>query len=102
MIVEITLIIVSSSILFLVYFSRVKNNGLKTFLFSENFLNSADEKIFDFVKFVFKMYSLLEQNVTTFVSKIPHKVAHTIHEASHSLAVKSSKWVDKITHKTTK
>lgn len=102
MILEITTIILSTTILFLVYFARIKSNNSKTFLFSESFLNKADEKIFDFIKFVFKMYSLLEQNVTTFVSKIPHKVINIIHKISHSIAAKSNEWVEKITHKTTK
>jgi hypothetical protein len=36
------------------------------------------------------------------VSKIPHKVINTIHKVSHAVAAKSSEWVEKITHKTTK
>lgn len=102
MILEILAISVSAIIIFLVYFARIKSNGTKTFLFSESFLNRADEKLFDFIKFVFKMYSLLEQNLATFVSKIPHKIVNIIHRASHAIALKSNEWVEKITHKTTK
>jgi hypothetical protein len=98
MILEITTIILSAVILFLVYFARIKSGNSKTFLFSEKFLQKADESIFEFVKFVFKLYSLLFQNVATFASKVPHKVIHSIHFISHKIAQKSSEWIDKVTH----
>lgn len=102
MILEIITILFSATILFLVYFARIKSSHSKTFLFSETFLNRADEKIFDFIKFVFKLYSLLFSNISTFVSRIPHKIVHSIHKVSHTAALKSSQWVDKITHKPSK
>lgn len=102
MILEILAISTPTIIIFLVYFARIKSGEGKTFLFSQRFLHKADEKIFDFVKFVFKLYSLLFSNISTFVSKIPHKIVHNIHKISHSIAQKSSNWIDKITHKTTK
>jgi hypothetical protein len=102
MTVELIIILVSSLILVLVYFSRIKSKQGGTILLSENFLHKADEKIFEFVKFVFKLYSLLFSNISTFLSKIPHKVIHSIHIISHKVAQKSSAWIDKITHKTQK
>ncbi len=99
MTIEIIAILLSGTVLFLVYFARIKNDNKKTFLFSEKFLNKADEKIFDFVKFVFKLYSLLFTNLAGFISKIPHKIIHYIHQISHMVAQKSSAWVEKITHK---
>lgn len=102
MILEITSIILSLLILFLIYFARIKSPEGKTFLFSNSFLNKADEMVFDFIKFVFKLYSLLFMNISIFISKIPHKVAHNIHKVSHLVAQKSSNWIDKITHKSIK
>jgi hypothetical protein len=102
MIIEIVTISVSAGIIFLIYFARIKSGRSKTFLFSESFLHKTDEKIFDIVKFVFKMYSLLFSNISVFISKIPHKVVNSIHKISHFLAQKSSEWVDKITHKNSK
>ncbi|MEY4440989.1 MAG: hypothetical protein RLY49_615 [Candidatus Parcubacteria bacterium] len=98
MTVELITILLSLLILISVYFSRIKSRNGETILFSENFLHKADENIFEFVKFVFKLYSLLFHNISTFLSKIPHKVAHNVHAVSHKVAQKSSNWIDKITH----
>ena len=102
MITELITIIVSLLVLVLIYFSRIKSEGSKTFLFSEKFLHKADEKIFDFVKFVFKLYSLLFGNISIFISKTPHMIMNMIHKISHAVAQKSSEWIEKVTHKNNK
>ena len=102
MIIEIITIIISILIIGIIYIARIKSVNGKTFLFSEKFLQKTDEKIFDFVKFIFKLYSLLFHNISTFVGQIPHKIIHTIHGLSHAVAQKSSVWVEKITHKSSK
>ena len=99
MTIELISIIVSLSILVLIYGARIKSSRGKTILFSEKFLQNTDEKIFEFVKFVFKLYSLLFTNISAFLSKIPHKIIHNIHVVSHTIAQKSSIWIEKITHK---
>lgn len=99
---EILIITISFLVLFSVYFARLKSPTGRTFLFSESFLNKADEALFNFVKFVFKLYSLLFQNISTFIGRIPHKIVHSIYKTSHTITNKSSQWVDKITHKTKK
>lgn len=102
MILEITTIIISLTILFLVYFARIKSINGGTFLFSKSFLNRADEILFDFVKFIFKLYSLLFNNISVFISKIPHKVVHNVNQVSHIIHKKSSVWIDTLTHKARK
>ncbi len=102
MTIELIIILVSLLLLVTVYFSRIKSKEEGTLLFSENFLQKADEKIFDFIKFVFKMYSLLAQNLFSFVTKIPYKIVHLVHKFAHSIAAKSTVWVEKITHKNIK
>lgn len=83
---EISIIIISAFVIFIVYFARYKNNGTHTFLFSSNFLMKADDTIFHMVKFVFKIYTLLMNNFMTFIHTIPHTVVHFIHTVSHKLA----------------
>ena len=102
MLLEIITIIFSLTVLILVYFARVKSTSGGTFLFSNSFLNKADEIIFDFIKFIFKLYSLLFHNISTFIAHIPHKVIHSIHKVAHMIAQKTNLWVDKITHKSSK
>lgn len=98
MILELITILITSLILFSVYFARIKSKKGGTMLFSDSFLQKADETIFEFVKFVFKLYSLLFTNISMFLSKIPHKIANHIHKISHTIAQKSSEWIDKIAH----
>jgi hypothetical protein len=102
MTLEIITIIVSSLIVGSIYIARIKSKNGKTFLFSENFLQTTDEKIFEFVKFVFKLYALLFANISVFISKIPHQVVNYVHKTSHYVAQKSKLWIDKIAHKTKK
>ncbi len=99
---ELPVIIISFLVLFLIHFARIKSVEGKTFLFSTNFLNKADEIIFDLVKFVFKLYELLFHNISVFIEKIPHKVIKMIHKVSHFIAGKSSVWIEKITYKSPK
>ncbi len=102
MILEIITITITSLLILVIYTARIKTDTGKTFLFSESFLQKADERIFDFVKFIFKLYSLLIHNVSTFISHIPHKIVNIIHKIAHNIAVKSSEWIDKVTHKNIK
>jgi hypothetical protein len=102
MLSEIIAIGVSILVLFLVYFARVKSPAGKTFLFSERFLNKADEIIFDLIKFVYKMHELLFHNISVFLGHIPHKIMNIIHKISHAIAKYSSDWIEKITHKHSK
>jgi hypothetical protein len=99
---EIITIIVSSLIVGIVYIARIKPANGKTILFSEHFLHKADEHIFEFVKFVFKLYALLVANISAFISKIPHQIANHVHNTSHYIAQKSKTWIDAIAHKTKK
>lgn len=101
MLVELIIIIICLAILFLVYGARIRSKGNKG-LFSENFIQKADEKIFEFIKFIFKLYSDSLKNITGFVSKIPHRIVQGIHFISHKIAQKSSEWIEKITHKHSK
>ncbi len=98
MILEISIIIVSSLVIGVVYASRIKSTSGNSILFSKKFLHKADENIFEFVKFVFKLYSLLTHNISTFMAHVPHKIIHSIHTVSHTIAQKSSTWVEKIKH----
>jgi hypothetical protein len=102
MILEIITIIVASLIVGTIYIARIKSSGQKTALFSENFLQKADEKIFEFVKFVFKLYALLFANISAFISKIPHQAVNYLHKISDYIAQKSKSWIDAIAHKTKK
>jgi len=102
MLFETIAISISALVLFLVYFARLKSKTGRTFLFPESFLNKADEILFDVIKFVYKLHSLLLHNISTFFARIPHKVVHGIHHTSHIVAHKSTVWVEKITHKTHK
>lgn len=102
MIIELITISVSSIILFLIYFARLKSTNGDTFLFSERFLNRADEAIFGFIKFIYKMNALLFHNISGFVAHIPHRTIHVIHGISHSITEYTSNLVEKITHKNTK
>ena len=98
MILEIITIVLSALMIFVVYAARIKSTEDKSVLFSEKFLHKADDKIFEFVKFVFKLYSLLTHNISTFIVHVPHKIIHGIHVVSHAIAQKSNKWVEKIKH----
>jgi hypothetical protein len=100
MMIELIIIGVSILTLIVIYTGRVTSPTGDTRLFSNPFLTKMDEGIFEFIKFFFKLYSLVMSNFTSFLKKIPHRAIHTIHAVSHSLAAKSSKWVDKITRKT--
>lgn len=99
MTLEIITIILSSLVIGSIYIARIKSKNGKTFLFSENFLQKKDESIFEFVKFVFKLYALLFANISVFLSKIPHQVANHVHKVSDYVAQKSKLWIDKISHK---
>ena len=102
MILEIITITVASLIVASVYMARIKSTTGKTILFSESFLQTMDEKIFEFIKFVFKLHELLFSNISVFISKIPHQVVNYVHDVSHFIAQKSKIWIDKIAHKTKK
>ncbi len=102
MLFEILTISISAAILFLVYFAGIKSPHGKTFLFSENFLNKADEILFGFVKFMYKLNSLLFHNISTFIARIPHKIVNVIHVISHATAKYTSDWIEKVTHKNNK
>jgi hypothetical protein len=98
MIIELSILIFSIFALFFIYFARLKSKTNGTFLFSDNFLNKADEVIFSFIKFVYKLYTLLLTNISGFLVHVPHKIIEAIHYISHAIAKYSSKWVERITH----
>lgn len=92
---EIILILISATIIFLIYFARYKTNGTKTFLFPESFLEKADEAIFGIIKFVYKLYILFFQNVKTFFATVPHAVVHFVHRVSKFIAHKTQDLIEK-------
>jgi hypothetical protein len=98
MIIELSILIFSIVALFFIYFARLKSTTGKTFLFSENFLNRADEVIFSFIKFIYKLCALLYSNISGFLLHVPHKIIHSIHVTSDAITKQSSKWVERITH----
>ncbi len=99
MMIELIIICVSVLAVATIYIGRVKTVGGNTKLFPTSFLMRTDEVIFDFIKFVFKLYALLVSNLNSFFGEVPHKFLQSIHKGSHSLATHSSQWVEKIKRK---
>jgi predicted RND superfamily exporter protein len=83
---EIIIILISALVLFLLYFARYISKDNNTFLFSETFLVKADDVIFDTIKFLFKIYTLLINNISAFFKTIPHTIVHFAHKISNALA----------------
>lgn len=96
MMVELIVLSVSAIGLILLYVGRMRSPEGETFLFSSRFLMRADDVIFDFFKFVFKLYALVTSNIASFFKAMPHKVVDNIHKTSHNVAVKSKTWVEGI------
>ena len=96
MMIELIIIGVSVLALLTIYIARAKTTNGNTRLFPNSFLMKTDEIIFDFIKFVFKLYALMASNLGSFFKEVPHKFLESIHKGSHALATQSSRWVDRI------
>ena len=94
MTMELIIIVASVAGLILLYWARWNRTDHSSLLFPHRFLHKMDEVLFDFIKFVFKLYALVVSNLKSFFKAMPHKVAHGIHRATHSAATKSKTWVD--------
>ena len=97
MTMELIIIVLSMLGLFVLYWARWKRTDHSSLLFPHKFLHRVDEVLFDFIKFSFKLYALVVANIKSFFKKVPHKVVHTFHKATHTAAAKSKTWVDQST-----
>ncbi len=100
MMIELIIICVSVLALAVIYLARVRTPDGNTRLFPSTFLIKTDEIIFDFIKFVFKLHSLMVSNISSFFKEVPHKILQNIHKGSNLLAMHSNRWVEKIKGKT--